>query len=217
MKKFKTLRTRLLIEGGVALAILGGLAGAMVLVAGWLESATKEKQGINREISKDRGEIADIRKQINESDKSSETYNRLIGGRANNDFYIARKEASRVVGELKDVYRLTSLNMNIGPEQKIEDNAFKNITEEPIRASITLNAGGMSDTHLYSFIAGMLESMPGMVKFTNVRFSRQRQVDIQSFRQMSTGGTPELARSDIGFEWYGLRQPPKPEGTRTTP
>lgn len=206
MKKDKLLIKRLTVEGGIAAAVMAVTAGLMIFAGGLEQSSSEVLKKQTGEVNAVRGKISNIKQQIDESGRSADTYETIREFKTTSNFTINRKNAKKYLSDLRNKYRLSSLSMTISPEEKLDDPKLRSLDVDAKQTQIFLNFGGMSDTHLLSFIQDLRASMPGFVKIDKLELKRDKALDVTVYRQMSRGSTPEVVSGELVFTWIGLAE-----------
>lgn len=206
MKKDKALIKRITAEGIIAVIVMGVSVGAMLFAGSLNDSSAESLKKESREVNAVRGKISNIKQQIDESGHSMKTYEKIRELKTTGDFTIDRKKAKIYLSDLRNKYRLSSLSMTVSPEEGVNDPRLKSIEVDARKTQISLTFGGMSDTHLLSFIQDLRASMPGFVKIDQLTLKRDKALDVTVYRQVSRGSTPEVVSGELIFTWVGLAE-----------
>ena len=210
--KFNTLRKQLIVEG----AILGGVAVAftavMLVISGVESSKLETKSQVSNEIRSIESNTLDLESRMGKAQSSLLLYQALKENRENETFDIDRDKIAELMQVMRKRFRLSSLQMTVAPEREIENEKLQKKTMRVISSDVQLQFGGMSDTHLYSFIDAMNQELSGFVKTKKLNMQRIKAIDESVLLQMRNGANPEMVSAVMDFTWVGLQNlAPQPD------
>lgn len=218
MNKFKTMRKKAAIEFGIALGVIAVFSGAYMGVSSMVASAEETKNQLQSRISQLQSETASARERLESADSSAALYAKIASSRSRDvALPITRDELTNVLSAMKDIHRLSKLNMELAPFEAFTNEDLTAMEVKASKAAVKLTFGGMSDQHLYSFIERLNRDLAGFAKLTKLSLTRSLAFDIDTMRQVSRGAQPEMVTGDVEFEWYGFNRDDAPEPDAATP
>lgn len=207
MRKIEKLKKRVIVEasiaGGFVAAAIGVLVFAIHLTDTQKDALAQVKQMTRTELVK----LEDFNKQIEKTGISSQVYEEVVGRKVNLNFILDRTALRNALGQLKEKYRLSHLAMEVTPSDKYTNKELEALSIEAQQMRVKLNLSAMSDTHIYSFMQDMQQSLPGFVKPVIVTIKRERKMDVDALSQMKAGNSPPMVSCVIEFMWYGFKPP----------
>lgn len=217
MNKFKTMRKKAAIEFGIAVGVIAVFSGAYMGVSSMVASAEETKNQLQSRISQLQGETASARERLESADASAALYAKIASSRSRDvALPITRDELTNVLSTVKDIHRLSKLNMELSPFEAFTNEDLTAMEVKASKAAVKLTFGGMSDQHLFSFIERLNRDLAGFAKLTKVSLTRSLAFDIDMMRQVSRGSEPEMVTGDVEFDWYGFSRDDVPEPAAAT-
>ena len=204
MRKYQVLAKKTGIEAAIAVGVMAASVTLMIVVSGVLESATQKQATLQGEVAGIQSEIAQTRERIQSTGASTKIYDELKSARHTMALEVNRKAATETLGRLKDQFRLSSLNLQLSPDQPLESDRLKTAGITAVKSNVDITLGAMSDQHLFSFIQELSRSFSGFVKLREITITRSKAFDIDSMREISRGSKPEMVTGKLAFEWYGI-------------
>jgi hypothetical protein len=203
MRKFDKLKNKMIMELVVASVIVAVIFGISLFASGLAEDAEKDRRTAQAKLQTIRRDTQIAQERLQSSGASIALYDALKKERDEMSLTISRKEITDSLGRLKEKYRLSSLNLQMEPEQPFEDEEIRLMKLSVVKTTIVLEFGGMSDQHLFSFINELRRTLPGFIKVNELSLNREKIFDIEAMRQISQGATPQMVSGTMAFEWYG--------------
>lgn len=203
MKKYKHLRKRTLTETGIAAALVLVTAGAMFAVSGMRDGAEKERKSMQSKVQSVKREADKSKERLESAGASMTLYDALKKERDAMSLTLDRQEMTALLGQLKEKYRLSSLNLQISSEIPYEDEELKTMKLDVVSSDVRLDFGGISDQHLFSFVNELRRKLPGFVRVKEVSLNRNKIFDIEAMRQISQGAKLEMVSGTLAFQWFG--------------
>lgn len=217
MNKFKQLTKRIGIEAGVIFGILVVCFGIYTLTGSMVSSAEQAKTEAESALSQDRGQLANLRAQLDRSGEAERRFIDIQLKRTTMDFSSSTDTIKSWASNAKARYRLANnFRLSLPPEQPSDKPELSgldyNIT---LRPGVTMELEAMSDTHVFSLVDDLQRSLPGLVRIKYVDVERKGELDGQSVAQMVGGMAPSLVASKIQFDWIGIN--PKEASANAAP
>ncbi len=203
MKKYEALKKKLTIEGSIAIAIVAVFLGMSLFTSGLSTEAERERRQAQVNLQTVKRDLKKATERLENSGASMELYENLKKGRDEMSLVISRRTITQVLGTLKNNYRLTSLSLQMDPEEPFENEELQAAKLDVVRSNVVLELGGMSDQHIYSFIKEMRNKLPGFIKVKRLELKREKGFDIETLQQISNGAAPQMVSGKLAFEWYG--------------
>jgi gas vesicle protein len=202
--KFQQLMQQLLVRIGIAVAVVGALAGLMLLATSTEESTQKERDKAKSELSTVRNKTSSLNKQIEDLGAASQIYADLAEERSNMEFVIQPKSVRDLMGQLKDAYFITTLNLELSNQETVDLSQLNQDEEEAVKIEGTMNLGGLSDQYIYQFIEALHQDFPGFVAMKSLSLQRRQSINIDVLSQISRGNPIETVSGNVAFNWYGF-------------
>lgn len=153
-------------------------------------------QAANREATKSK-------ERLQSAGASMALYDALKKEREEMSLVLNRREMTQLLTDLKMKYRLSSLNLQVSPEQPYEDDELRAMKLAVVSADVRLDFGGISDQHLFAFIQDVRRQCPGFIRIQELSLNRNKLFDIEAMRQISQGAKMEMVSGSLAFTWFG--------------
>ncbi len=209
MQKLKHLKKKLVLEGGIAAAIIAAFVGALIFVDGEITTEEQEQRVL-------KGNLASLNKQITELERkhgivnsSIVEFRRLKERMGRGDFVIDRDQATSIFDTLRKKYRISNLSMTVTPKDVMRGNDIQRPTAQITVSEASLEFDAMSDVHVFSFIQEATQTLPGFLHITRFRINRQRKITPDVYVSVSKGEMPRMVSAEVGFMWVGIEDKPK--------
>lgn len=199
--KKKLITEAMLLAGAVALCL--GLAYGAEMVSG---TAIERQKNLEQEINKIGSEIRTVRTNFQRAESSVDLYKKIVRSIEKKDFEINRDTVKNLLLDLRDRYRLSSLNLTMSPEETLTGSVYDLSDMHVITSEISVSFGGMSDQHIYAFIQALATQLSGYKQYLTFTLKRQKSLEHEILYQINQGSKPEMVGGDMSFRWIGLRQ-----------
>lgn len=209
--KLEVLRKKLIKD---SLKVFGAVAACVALyvaVSTWSSSAVQGKNEVDGRSAQQQGEIASLRDKIENSGSSQKLYAELSEERQNENFTIHNEQVREVLQELVKRYRLGIKDkLEYSAEQEFRHPELTTMTTPMIvRQETKLNFSAISDIHAYGFIRALSRELPGVVRFTRLKFTRKAVLDKSVLDQLAQGQTVYTVEVEMAFDWFGFKEEEK--------
>lgn len=102
--------------------------------------------------------------------------------------------------------RYAIVDMNIDLSAPVEmGGAYKNTNAEVFSSMITLKFGSISDENILSFMAALLQDIPGYTKVQSFKMMRQAVLSESVLADIRKGLRPSLITAELSFQWRDVK------------
>ncbi len=214
MNKAKQMQKKLLklaaIVGGIVVfsAVLMFFTGTLATDAE--QRRTTAESARNSESS----QITTLRSQIEQSGDAEKRFVDIEMNHNSADYSANTDVLKDWLREMKEQYRFSdSFKLTLALDKPSDKPEFANLNFDiSVREPMKLEFGAISDMHVFSFLRQLEQDMPGMVKITKLEVKRKNDMNMNSFREMSTGSAVEYVDALVEFTWIGI-EPKKANDT----
>jgi len=218
--KIKILKKKLVVEIGIAVAVVAVFSGVYLGVSSWAAKATQSKSTIEGQYNQQQSETNTLRSKINNADSSQKTYTEIVEKRGNAEFSIDNERVRTVLEDLIRQYRIAiEGKLEYAPEAAVTGQGVDNLESKFVmRKSALLKFTAISDLHVYAFLDALSHELPGMVDYRKITIARRGHIDNAALAQLSLGKEVPLVDASVEFDWYGvLPKETKEEGQQAGP
>lgn len=221
MNKLKQLQKRLGIESAIALVVLAGVVGLMMLTGNLAESAAQKKNTAEAGLSQDNSQLSAARSQLSRSGEAEKRFLDIQLARGNDNYASKSPDLYAWMTATMGRYRFPAASAKMALPAETAANKPElagleyNITQ---RTGATLDFEAMSDLHVYSFLNDLSRNAPGIVRVTSMSVVRSNDMTPQMIAQMVGGLAPNLVKASVTFDWIGINPKDVPaDGTSPQP
>ena len=120
-----------------------------------------------------------------------------------------RLAAIRAAERLGPVHQLNRLQITLGPEATVDGPAFRQGDVVAVATDITLETGGLLDSHLVDYIRAVQHEIAGRTQVTRLALEKER--PIPESAEFDPKGLSEIyVRGTVVLNWRSIRVPPAP-------
>lgn len=209
MQKFQRLKKKLMVEGAIATGAIALLLAAVFFVQGEIEAGEQEQRMLRSNIFSLSQQIADLEKKHGIVNSSIVEFRRLKGRQKRGDFAVDRDQATDIFDTLRRKYRISNLSMTVTPKDVMAGTDLARPSGQVMFSESTLEFDAMSDLHVFSFIHDAMETLPGFLKITDFKISRERKITSDVYVSVSRGEQPRMVSAKVNFMWFGIDEKSK--------
>jgi len=207
MSKFATLKKKLIKEGGIAAGVTLLVIAVTMGVTEFSDSSALSLTEAQNALSASNAKVTGLTDQINKSGTSEKRYAGIQILRSQENYDSETEALKELIRYLKEKYRLTSsLKLTLANEKQSDRAEFNGLNYHVnVRDDSEILFGAMSDVHVFSFFEDYIRALPVIVSITKFHMTRNMHMDVSTFSQMTSGGTPEVLTVEMHFLWAGLK------------
>lgn len=206
MKKLQTLKKKLLKESLISLGAVAVLIGATVFLQGNISTEEMEQRTLQSGIRTLEGKIADLERKHGIVNTSIRDFRRLKERLGRGNYLINREQATDIFDHLRKKYRISNLSMTVTPKEVMRNADLERPTAQVTVSEASLDFDAMSDVHVFSFLQEAADTLPGFLKVTRFRITRQRKITPDVYVSVSKGEVPRMVTAEVGFMWLGIEE-----------
>ena len=208
-------RARAIAQYGRPLILVAVHAVLLTGLFGYIEplrtSLSSEVNSLQREANSLRSRMRNLVNEVDMLKRNREQYETLLehGFVAPQD----RLHAARVLDELRETYRLSTISYDIAPERVINDRVARNSGFEIVSTKVLVSMEGFLDTDLVGLAQAVAIEFPGQIALQSLSLRRGRAVTRDGLIAISRGNPAALVTGKLVFDWRTLR-PLEQEGKK---
>ena len=206
MKKYNTLKKKLIKEGVIAAGVLAFLAGVMLLVGSLVTSLERDNRTADankRSIVKKINKLEDKHQIVT---SSISEFQELRERETEGQFRIDRNEIQRILDDMRKRYRISNLSLSVGPIAPVRGETFDKETLITKNTRLEISFGALSDVHAFSFMNDVLNNTPGFMKIVSFNIERERKISNDVYISVSRGEEPRMVSVNASIEWLGYER-----------
>jgi len=198
---------RAIAKFGRPLVLVAVLAALLTGLFGYIEplrtDLASEVNALQREARNLRDRLRNLANEVEALERNREQYEKLLehGFVAPQD----RLRAARILDELRETYRLSTINYEITPEQVINDPVARNSGFEIVSTTVSVTMQGFLDTDLVRLAHAVVTAMPGQITLRSLSLRRSGAVTRDGLIAISRGNPAALVDGKLNFSWRTLR------------
>lgn len=209
MEKLKKLQKRVMVESGIAAAIVAVMFAGYMTVENLSESAQQQESQLMGEVRDIDGKIAEEERIIGIVKSSIDEFNEVNESITAGKFTLNREKAESLLTELKAKYRLDSFSAIISPETTINGQGYDGKRMAIYYSEISIDFSAMSDQHVLAFYKEFMEKASGVLRFSLFNITRDAKPTVVMLTDLSKGKVVTSVRSNAKLYWIGMKPAPK--------
>lgn len=209
MQKLQRLRKKLITEGAIAAGAVIFFIVATFFIQDEITSEEQEQRVLRSNIQSLAAQISNLERKHGIVNNSITEFRRLKDRLQRGDFRINRDQATDIFDTLRRKYRISNLSMTVTPKDVMRGADLERPTAEVTISEASLEFDAMSDVHVFSFIQEATQTLPGFLRITRFKMSRQRKITPDVYVSVSKGEQPRMVSAEVSFMWLGIDEKTK--------
>lgn len=216
MNKLKLMQKQVGMASGIALAALVVTGGIMAFTGSLAGSAATRKAEADSNRNQAQSQLQSMQAQIEKSGDAERSFLDIQRAHSDPDYAASSEAIKDWLRAAKAQYRFSdTFKLTLALEKKSERGEFSGMNFDiMVREPMKLELDAISDTHVFSFIDGMLREAPGFVRISKMDMQRKSDMSMNAYRYMLTGAGVDFVKAQLEFSWIGVqaKEIPAPAG-----
>jgi hypothetical protein len=207
MNKMQLLKKQLVKCSLIAAVAASASSAVAYSVYSWSDSVLSEKQKLERDLSRTRGNVNSLESKHREAQQYLEFYSKITSDSEQDKISdLSRQKAEVWLKSAATRSNIMNMDGKVEPIEWIDSPAFKKQTFEGITSKVLLTFDAMTDEQAYQFMQDVERGFPGYIKITHFKLKKNKEIDDAVLIGAGKGDFPPLVTGELGFNWIGVRE-----------
>jgi len=203
--KAQILRKRLLIESGVAAAVLILVGAGTYFIDSMHNDYTSRKNGLEGQVSAVTNEMNGLREKYIRIQNDKDLYQKVMEMTNNDTLSSNIDQADARMWDYKKAFSFSKLTLKYGDPVPLDEPKYKRATTVIGSRDSVVTFEGALDEDIFELIRAMAKDFPGAIVITSMSFARLSPLTDDSLRTLSRTGKYALVKGQVGFMWLGMQ------------
>lgn len=205
------LKRQVLIETGIASAVLVVLVAIVFLLASIRDDYVSNNQSTKRALDAIEGEYNTLRAKYSFIQQNATLYDEVKKKQDAGMLSINRQAVLEKFNQYKSQYGLSNLRLSVSPVAEVKDPQYRRKTSLVASSEVSVELEVLSDERVYEMLDLMRDELSGFTRINRLTLSRERAVDDTVLNSIRQKGSFPLLKTAVRFTWYSINPVENPE------
>lgn len=209
--RYEVVKKRMWKESLIVAAVFSVIGGSTYYLVTVLDDYEEEVRVLVSQVNAVQQAQNVLREKYAKVQKNIDIYQEALQKRDSNRLALTREGIRHQFDRFKTLYHLNNLRLTMQPPQALTDAKYKKKSGGVEASVVDVAFSAVTDEDVYDLLRGAQRSLPGAVRFTGVKLTRQGEATNEVLTIVGQTGQSPLVGGEIQFMWLGFKAA-EPEG-----
>lgn len=215
--RYEPLKRQVLIETGIAAAVLTVLIAIVFLLASIRDDYINNNQSSKRILDTIEAEYNTLKTKYSFIQQNAGLYEEVKKKQEAGMLTINRQSVLDKFNQYKGQYNLSNLRLSVSPIVEMKDGQYRRKTSVVTSSDVSIELEVLSDERVYELIETMQQELAGFSRINRLTLAREKKIQDEVMNIIRSKGTFPLIKTGIRFSWYSINPLETPEAPPNAP
>ncbi|NBO18985.1 MAG: hypothetical protein EBV03_07135, partial [Proteobacteria bacterium] len=195
--RYEPLKRQVLIETGIAAAVLTVLVAIVFLLASIRDDYINNNQSSKRILDTIDGEYNALKTKYSFIQQNAQLYEEVKKKQESGMLSINRQSVLDKFNQYKTQFSLSNLRLSVSPIAEMKDGQYRKKTSLVTSSEVSIELEALTDERVYEMLETMQQELSGFSRISRLTLARERKLDDDVLNAIRTKGVFPLVKTGI--------------------